>query len=531
VSVAIKTCPLCGQANPALSGFCPNCGTSIADVVPAVKAASAAQTFFAIPACLIPTRKKRDRYADDGAGSGMVWIGFFMVVIPILVSRSSPLAIITWVGGLLVIIGGFWRMRHNRHSFARAGLITSVLALAALGGVATKLASTRDAGLNEGLPAAETTARATTTPDWLAATGTAEVPAVAMNGSVPMFRGSAAHTGENPGPDPEGHPFRKWRFDSGGEIRSSAAIADGMVYFGSKDGYLYAIDVTTGRMRWQFDLGGYPVRSSPAVANRTVFAGGGYTLYAIDAESGQERWRFEMRYVGESSPTVADGVVYIASKESLVYAVDADTGKERWHIATEGLIFSSPAVANGLVFVGSDDGNLYAINAKTGQMKWKFATGGEVYSSPAVADDRVYVTSRSRSTFAVGISTGKEIWHYPVGGDSSPAVAGGTIYVGGDDGGLYALDADRGSLNWLFPTGRAIASSPVVTGGTVYLASGQTLYAIDTSSGEERWHYPATDEIGTSPAVVDGVIYVGAKDGYLYALAGDGVSEATPASQ
>ncbi|MEA2586939.1 MAG: zinc-ribbon domain, partial [Thermomicrobiales bacterium] len=61
MNVAIKSCPTCGQANPASSRFCPNCGISIADVVPAVKPASAAQSFFAIPAYLIQAQKKRRR--------------------------------------------------------------------------------------------------------------------------------------------------------------------------------------------------------------------------------------------------------------------------------------------------------------------------------------------------------------------------------------------------------------------------------------------------------------------------------------
>ena len=34
----------------------------------------------------------------------------------------------------------------------------------------------------------------------------------------------------------------RWRFGAGGEIRSSPAVADGVVYFGSNDGYLYALE-------------------------------------------------------------------------------------------------------------------------------------------------------------------------------------------------------------------------------------------------------------------------------------------------
>ncbi|MDP8226745.1 MAG: PQQ-binding-like beta-propeller repeat protein [Candidatus Celaenobacter polaris] len=33
-----------------------------------------------------------------------------------------------------------------------------------------------------------------------------------------------------------------WKFDTGGEIDSSPAISDGIVYIGIEDGYLYALE-------------------------------------------------------------------------------------------------------------------------------------------------------------------------------------------------------------------------------------------------------------------------------------------------
>ena len=62
---------------------------------------------------------------------------------------------------------------------------------------------------------------------------------------------------------------------------SSPAFADGVVYFGSTDDYLYALDATTGQEKWKFKMGGHAV-SSPVVAGGVVYVGSsdGY-LYAI----------------------------------------------------------------------------------------------------------------------------------------------------------------------------------------------------------------------------------------------------------
>jgi len=44
-------------------------------------------------------------------------------------------------------------------------------------------------------------------------------------------------------------------------------------------------------------------------------------LYAVDANTGEEKWKFE---TGDSvsSPAVLDGVVYFGSQDNHLYAVD-----------------------------------------------------------------------------------------------------------------------------------------------------------------------------------------------------------------
>ena len=66
--------------------------------------------------------------------------------------------------------------------------------------------------------------------------------------------------------------------------------------------------------------------SSPAVVDGVVYVGSeDHLLYAVDAESGKLRWRYHMLYPVRSSPTVVDGVVYVGSEG--FYAVDAAGGR------------------------------------------------------------------------------------------------------------------------------------------------------------------------------------------------------------
>jgi eukaryotic-like serine/threonine-protein kinase len=55
-------------------------------------------------------------------------------------------------------------------------------------------------------------------------------------------------------------------------MSTDPVLADGLLYFGTFDGYLYALDITTGAEKWAYRDGG-TIASSPAVADGMVYYG------------------------------------------------------------------------------------------------------------------------------------------------------------------------------------------------------------------------------------------------------------------
>jgi outer membrane protein assembly factor BamB len=193
-----------------------------------------------------------------------------------------------------------------------------------------------------------------------------------------------------------------WTAPLGEGVSSSPAVADGVVYIGSDAadhaGKLYAFSAagTTGcsgtpktcAPLWTATTGG-DVESSPAVANGVVYVGShDGELYAYDAAgttgcSGSPKtweplWTATAGNYVQSSPAVANGVVYVGSEDHSVYAFDAagmtgcsgspKTCAPLWTAATGSFVYSSPAVANGIVYVGSYDGKLYAFGLPIGDI-------------------------------------------------------------------------------------------------------------------------------------------------------------------
>ena len=153
-----------------------------------------------------------------------------------------------------------------------------------------------------------------------------------------------------------------WRHTMG-PIQSSPAVANGIVYVGSVDGKLYALDASTGAYLWSYFMADW-ISSSPAVANGVVYLGGilRRTLYALNASTGALKWSYETGGGIGSSPAAVNGVVYVGSEDGNLYALDAQTGTLLWNYTTGNAISSSPVVANGMVSVGSEDGSLYAFS-------------------------------------------------------------------------------------------------------------------------------------------------------------------------
>jgi eukaryotic-like serine/threonine-protein kinase len=89
------------------------------------------------------------------------------------------------------------------------------------------------------------------------------------------FHGNNARTGVYASPGPTKLNGIKWSFKTGGPIVSSAAMADGVVYIASYDGFLYAIDQETGKEKWKYKSR-MPIASSPGRRNGLLcFFGGG----------------------------------------------------------------------------------------------------------------------------------------------------------------------------------------------------------------------------------------------------------------
>lgn len=311
-----------------------------------------------------------------------------------------------------------------------------------------------------------------------------------------------------------------WKFRCEDEIRSTAAISDNVIYVGTYDNNLYALNAEEGEFIWKYPSSD-GIASSPHIYQESIFVGSadGH-LYSLRKSSGRLNWRFETGGPIYSSPRADFDHVFFGSDDGYFYAISASNGRKVWQANAHGTVRSTPCIGNDRIYFGTEAGYVFCLDL-AGKIKWQFQAKRSITSSPTLAEDMVFVGSMDSTVYAVDANSGWALWRFrtrrPI--VSSPAVTGDTVYIGSSDGNLYALDIYSGRQIWLFETEGQINSSPAVFGKGVYFGSTDgRIYCLETKRGKLRWQFQTEGIVVGSPLVVDGVVYIGSCDHHIYAL-------------
>lgn len=234
-----------------------------------------------------------------------------------------------------------------------------------------------------------------------------------------------------------------WQLHTTGKVESSPVVVDGIAYFGSTDGRLFAVHPSSGRVSWAYDTGGR-INSSPSVYGRRVcistYSG---SILCLDRKTGQRLWityvrrdtfRYESFY---ASPSTDGARIYCTSRSGRVVALDATNGDVLWTHQLGGWGYTTPAIADGRVFVGNFDGRIRAFRSTTGVELWSTWVGGKTIGAPLVAGNYVFFSTLDRGTFAFRTTDGKIVWRIPIG-RYSPGIATESTYYFSLNGRLMA---------------------------------------------------------------------------------------------
>jgi outer membrane protein assembly factor BamB len=181
-------------------------------------------------------------------------------------------------------------------------------------------------------------------------------------------------------------PFQTENF-----INCSTAIEADNTFIAGCDTKVRVINILTGTQVSEVPLGeGAYLIASPAVMGDMLYVGThDGRVVAVDWRKQQVVWTFidpkhPLEY--RSSCAVTDKFVILGGYDKELHCLDRATGNQLWSFKTRSHIESSPVIVGERVFCGSGDGNVYAVTLKDHQESWKFRAGRPVTASPAVGE-------------------------------------------------------------------------------------------------------------------------------------------------
>jgi len=330
-----------------------------------------------------------------------------------------------------------------------------------------------------------------------------------------------------------------WSYSTGASTLSPPSInpALGSAFVGGNDTDINGMGTANGSQSWAaYNTGGTIQARSPVpkvkisgVDTYVIYAASsdGY-LYAINASTGAalSGWPKQI-----TTASLQGGIC--AQKNLNITGVDS-SNTEKW-----------------VVFVGTYDisttssNKILALDAVTGNTLWTYQGGGSnpdmdvIGASPAAdwSNNTVYFTSYANggtgqpSLWAMNTTNGSLRWSKNLNNiSSSPSSVGGNVYVGTNAGYLYKFDSS-GNQKWVFDAtgGGNIYRFPWAQGGKVYFSTSTTgrVYSVidngDSVTANSSWGGGTgyvTIQSPSAPLVVQGQgrLYVGSSDGYIYEL-------------
>ncbi len=215
-------------------------------------------------------------------------------------------------------------------------------------------------------------------------------------------------------------------------------LADGVLYVGSTDHSLYALEAATGKILWRHDVGA-PVFAAVAREGDDLVAGCyDGSVVVLNRRTGAESARTKLGGPIASAPVLAGGMVIVGCRDYLLYGLRrADLGIAWRDSYWFSWVESVPRLVDGILYIGgSDYRRVSALDPATGRALWATDVRGLTWGMPLVSADTVYAGTSAQNPAAIrhegGITaldrrTGAVKWRHSV---SLPANAERAGYLG-----------------------------------------------------------------------------------------------------
>lgn len=285
-----------------------------------------------------------------------------------------------------------------------------------------------------------------------------------------------------------------------GEIIEFAYLKENRLFFSTKTGTVYCMDVLNRKVLWEFKI---------QQNFRSRIYPGKESLYIVDSDNQLFRvsWDGVLLWKSEVSGRITSGIeeyrdlVFVGTAAGAFFAYDRDSGKRRWRFKAEKGIYSHPAVNLNLVFFGCDDRKIYALDLE-GKLKYSFECESEIRSYLLIDGNRLYFSTQGEYFLCYDINKRKRKWKIKCSGQVRTPILHdkNRLFFVAWDSVLYCLNKKKGDILWwnIVPS-RSAYSMEVVKEKLVVSSLSAVIRCFDVDTGKILGNYDEEREIRSNP--------------------------------
>ena len=149
------------------------------------------------------------------------------------------------------------------------------------------------------------------------------------------------------------------------EIIGTIATLGKMVYSANYANQLVATDIKAKKPKWIYEDKDFGFYAAPAVSDELVFVGSrDKHMHAVNRETGKRVWKVKTGSRVDGGAIVFNDAVVFGSGDGRLYALNPKDGSEIWRLDLGEGVSTDLAFANGRIVVGGNDSNLFCIEGQ-----------------------------------------------------------------------------------------------------------------------------------------------------------------------
>lgn len=239
-----------------------------------------------------------------------------------------------------------------------------------------------------------------------------------------------------------------WKYKTGNVVHGKPALSNGRLFIGSFDGYTYSLNTGDGSLVWKLKSLGqrfFPrgeMQFSPIVVKGLVFIGSrDFNLYAIDAEKGYCHWnkQYPRGWAPVITPTHHDSAVLVGtSDDKVLLELRTEDGREVWRSNVKFNVFGGSVLTANMCYTSTLMGKIFGVDLRTGAISWSFSTEGykanrlKYFKEDDTYRDDILSVLHSQEEYLEALNSLGAVY-------SSPATNGAYIVFSSTEGTVYCL--------------------------------------------------------------------------------------------